>query len=63
MKIFLSLKSRLAKLLYILKELWYLIKKEKLMFLMPILVVLAIMAFLVYQLGPTLVISFIYAGV
>ena len=51
------------KVTYILKEMGYLIKQHKLAFLAPILIVLAILAFLVYYIGPAVITTFIYAGV
>ncbi len=51
------------KVVYILKEMGYLIKRHKLAFLAPILIVLAILAFLVYYIGPAVITTFIYAGV
>ena len=52
----------MRKLRFILRETLHLIRKEKLAFLAPILLVLALLAFFAYQLGPTVFISFIYAG-
>lgn len=53
----------MRKVWYILKEMFFMIKKHKLYFLAPILIILAILAFLVYYIGPAAIISFIYAGV
>jgi hypothetical protein len=53
----------MKKILYILKEMLYLIKNHKLYILCPILIILAILAFLVYYIGPAVIVSFIYAGV
>ena len=47
----------------ILREVVYLVKKEKILFLFPILIVLALLAFFAYQLGPTIIMTFIYAGI
>ena len=52
----------MKKIFYILKELMYLVKEHKLYFLLPILVVLALISFLVYYIGPAAIVSFIYAG-
>ncbi len=57
------LKEMAYKVSYISREMFYMIKKQKLYFLLPILVVLALLAFLVYYIGPAVIISFIYAGV
>jgi hypothetical protein len=53
----------MRKILYILKEMLYMVKQYRLYFLAPILITLALLAFLVYYLGPAAIISFIYAGV
>jgi hypothetical protein len=53
----------MAKILYILKEIFYLIGKHKLAFLAPIFIILALLSFLVYYIGPAVITSFIYAGV
>ncbi|MFA5137964.1 MAG: hypothetical protein WC728_01935 [Elusimicrobiota bacterium] len=52
----------MKKTWHIIKETLYLVRKEKLMFLLPLLLVLALLAFFAYQLGPTVIVSFIYAG-
>ena len=48
---------------YIFREIFFLIVKHKLYFIAPILMVLALLAFLVYYIGPAAIISFIYAGI
>lgn len=53
----------MKKLLYILREMVRLIGRNKLYFLLPIFVSLALLAFLVYSLGPVAFITFLYAGV
>jgi len=53
----------MSKVSYISKEMLYMIKKYKLYILAPILLVLVFLAFLVYHIGPAVIISFIYAGV
>lgn len=53
----------MKKILYILKEMFYLIRSHKLYFICPILIILALLAFLVYYIGPAVIVSFIYAGV
>jgi hypothetical protein len=52
----------MKKLLYICKEGWYLVKRHKLLFLAPFLIALAVLTLLAIQLGPSAVVSFIYAG-
>ena len=51
------------KLTYILMEMLSLISKHKLYFISPVLIVLAILALLVYYIGPTAIITFLYAGI
>ncbi len=53
----------MRKILYIFKEMFYMIRKHKLYFLAPIFIILALLAFLVFYIGPAAIISFIYAGV
>lgn len=53
----------MTKIGYILKEAFYMIKKHKIYFLAPILVILALLAFIVFYIGPSAIISFIYAGI
>lgn len=57
------LKEMLAKTKYIFKEVFFLIRKHKVYFLAPLFIVLALLAFLIYYIGPTIMVSFIYAGV
>jgi hypothetical protein len=52
----------IKKILFISKEMFYLIKRYKLYFLAPILIILMLLAFLVFYIGPSIIISFIYAG-
>ena len=51
------------KIGYILKEMGYMIKKEKLWFIAPLFFLLAIIALLAYHIGPAVIVSFIYAGI
>ena len=53
----------MKKIIYLLKEMFYLIRKHKLYFLSPILLILVFLAFLVFYIGPSVIISFIYAVV
>jgi hypothetical protein len=53
----------LRKVRHILKESAYLVRRHKLYFLAPIIFTLALLAFFVYQIGPAIIVSFIYAGV
>ncbi|MBF0331192.1 MAG: hypothetical protein HQL17_04585 [Candidatus Omnitrophica bacterium] len=51
------------KLQYILKEMSYLVNKHKLAFLLPIFIVLILLVFIAYYVGPAAVTTFIYAGI
>jgi hypothetical protein len=53
----------MKKILYILKEMFYLIRQHKLYFFAPLLIILGILAILVFYIGPSVIISFIYAGI
>ena len=53
----------MKKIKFIFQEMWNLIKQRKLLFLSPILLCLAVLAILVYQIGPAVIISFLYAGI
>jgi len=53
----------MKKIWYILKEIFYLVKKHKLAYLLPIFIVLTLLAALVYYIGPAVITSFIYAGI
>jgi hypothetical protein len=53
----------MKKIGYILKEMIRMIKKHKFAMIAPILIILAVLAFLVYYIGPAVIVSFIYAGV
>ncbi len=52
----------MRKMLYILKECRELVRRHKLYFLMPLLFALAALSFLVFHIGPSLIVAFIYAG-
>jgi len=45
------------------RESFRLAQKHKMYFLLPFLVLLAVLALLAYQLGPGFVVAFIYAGI
>jgi hypothetical protein len=53
----------MLKITYILKETFYLIKKHKIYFLAPIFLLLVLLTAIVFYVGPSVVISFIYAGI
>jgi len=53
----------MTKVGYITREMFYMIRKYKLYVLLPIFLMLIFLAFLVYHIGPAVIISFIYAGV
>ncbi len=52
----------MKKLVLILREAFHLVRRHKFYFLLPIFLVLAALAFLAYEIGPAVVVSFIYAG-
>jgi hypothetical protein len=52
----------MKKFMYILKEMLQLIRRNQVWFLAPILIALVILAFIVYSVGPAVVVTFIYAG-
>ena len=52
----------MTKALYVLKEGLYLVRKHKLHFFLPLLVVLGLLTLLVHELGSAYVIAFLYAG-
>lgn len=53
----------MRKVKYIVREMLAMIKKHKYYFIAPMLIILAFLAFLVYYIGPAVIVSFIYAGV
>ncbi|MGM0608483.1 MAG: DUF5989 family protein [Candidatus Muiribacteriota bacterium] len=53
----------MKKLFYILYQMLSLIKKHKVYFLAPILIMFALLALLVFILGPNALMALIYAGV
>jgi hypothetical protein len=53
----------MRKVIFLIKQMLVLVKKHKLSFLAPLFIILAILAFLVYYIGPAVIISFIYAGI
>jgi hypothetical protein len=53
----------MTKIGYILKEAFYMIRKHKIYFLAPMLIILALLALIVFYIGPNAIIAFIYAGI
>ena len=53
----------MRKLLYIFKEMLYLMRKERLYILAFLFMVLLMVAVLVYHVTPVAIISFVYAGI
>jgi hypothetical protein len=53
----------MKKLLHMLKGMFYMVKKHKLYFLIPLLAMLLLVGLLIYYIGPSVIVSFIYAGV
>ena len=51
------------KIKFIMTEMFRMIRKHNLTIIAPILIVLGLLAFLVYYIGPAVILSFIYAGV
>jgi Family of unknown function (DUF5989) len=51
------------KVQYVFKEIFYLIKKHKVAFLLPIFIVMTLLVFLACYVGPAVVTTFIYAGI
>ncbi len=48
---------------YVAKEFWYMIRKYRMYFLLPIFIIILLLVLVVFYVGPAAVISFIYAGV
>ena len=55
--------KKLRFMLRMMLELLKLVREQKLYFLVPLFVLLACLSLLVYYVGPTVVLTFIYAGV
>lgn len=53
----------MRKIFFILKEIFVLMKENRSYVLAPIFVGLALLSLLVYYVGPTAIVTFIYAGV
>lgn len=53
----------MRKLIYIVREMVYLIRKERLWLLGFVLILLCLVAIVVYQVTPITVVTFIYAGI
>lgn len=51
------------RVVYIIKEMLFMIRQHKLYFLAPVLFILAVLAILVYTMGPTAIVAFLYAGI
>jgi hypothetical protein len=51
------------KLKILFKEMFFMVRKHKMYALLPLLFVLILLALIVYHVGPSIVITFIYAGV
>lgn len=54
--------QKLKQLRYITNEMLYLVKKNRFYFIAPLLLLLAILVLVVFYVGPTVVITFMYAG-
>ena len=53
----------MRKIIYLVRELFYLIRKDRLYLLAAVFLFLVFLTVLVYQLTPAAVVTFIYAGV
>ena len=53
----------MKRMLMMVRESLGLVKKHKMYFLLPFLILLAVLALLAYQLGPGFIVAFIYAGI
>lgn len=53
----------MGRIRLIFRETFRLIRRHKFYFLMPILIVLALIALLVYTVGPATLVAFLYAGI
>ncbi len=51
------------KIFYLLNEVFFAIKKHRVYFFAPMLIVLALVSILVFVLGPHAILAFIYAGI
>ena len=52
----------MRKIWYMLNEALYMVKRHKLYILMPIFLILIFLALLFFYMGPSIIISFFYAG-
>jgi len=52
----------MKKMIFILKECRELVRRHRLYFLAPLLIALAVLSFLVFTIGPSMIVAFIYAG-
>jgi hypothetical protein len=59
----LNIVRRMKKIVYLFKEAAYLIKEHRFYFIAPLLIMIVILALLAYYAGPTVILSFIYAGI
>ena len=53
----------MEKMMMMMRESLKLVRKHKFYFLLPLLLLLAVLSLLAFQIGPGIVISFIYAGI
>lgn len=52
----------MKKMLLMLRESWVLAKKHRMYFLLPFLILTAILSLLAFKVGPGVIVSFVYAG-
>ncbi len=53
----------MKKMFLMIRESLNLVRKHKVYFLLPLLLCLAVLTLLAFQVGPGIVVSFIYAGI
>jgi ABC-type transport system involved in cytochrome c biogenesis permease component len=53
----------MKKMMLMIRESLSLVRKHKIYFLLPLLLFLAVLTLLAFQVGPGIAISFIYAGI
>lgn len=56
------MRAIIGKIKLVSSEMWYLIRREKLYYLAPLLFLFVLLAALVYYVGEVVIVTFIYAG-
>jgi hypothetical protein len=52
----------MGRVWFIVKEMWHLVREHRLYVISPILLTLALLALVAFYIGPTVVLTFLYAG-